>query len=239
MNEVFESFNKEKMNDYFRELGKELRKQLGKNANIELVIVGGASIVLNYDFRDSTLDIDAFISTHNSIKEVINKVGDNHNLPANWLNQDFVKTNSFSPKIVEASQYYRTFSNVLTVRTVAAEYLIAMKLASFRPYKYDNSDIIGIISEHQNAKNPLTLSSVTKAVIKLYGSWDNISDKAIEFIQNAFNIEDLDKTYNIIKEQEMNNKELLLDFDSIYPNVLNDDNLDEILKHLSGKDGQP
>ncbi len=33
MSDDFESFSKEKMNDYFRELGKELRKQFGKNAN--------------------------------------------------------------------------------------------------------------------------------------------------------------------------------------------------------------
>lgn len=62
------------------------------------------------------------------MKQAVNNVGDRLDLPNGWLNTDFMKTKSYSSKLREHSVYYKTFSNVLTVRTVTAEYLIAMKL---------------------------------------------------------------------------------------------------------------
>ena len=75
---------------------------------------------------------------------------------------------------MEVSVYYKTYSNILTVRTVAAEYLIAMKLLSGRKYKYDLSDIAGILTEHQKNGKPITREAVDKAVITLYGDWSRI-----------------------------------------------------------------
>lgn len=54
-----------------------------------------------------------------------------------------MKTASYTPKLRYYSKYYKTFSNVLTVRTVTAEYLVAMKLKSGRKYKNDLSDVVG------------------------------------------------------------------------------------------------
>ena len=42
----------------------------------ELIIVGGASILLNYSFRQSTLDIDCVDINDALMNEIINKVGD-------------------------------------------------------------------------------------------------------------------------------------------------------------------
>lgn len=61
------------------------------------------------------------------MKEAINHIGDVFGLPNGWLNTDFMKTKSYSPKLIGCSQYYKTFSNILTVRTIASEYLVAMK----------------------------------------------------------------------------------------------------------------
>lgn len=77
----------------------------------------------------------------------MNAVGDRLDLPNGWLNADFKNTNSYSPKLVQFSKYYRTYSNVLNIRAISAEYLVAMKLMSGRRYKKDLSDIIGILSE--------------------------------------------------------------------------------------------
>ena len=121
---------------YFSELAKEIKKECGRDANVELIVVGGASILLNYDFRESTIDVDALVSSRISIKESINRVGDKYGLPNGWINSDFKTTNSFSPKLVQFSKCYKTFNQSLTVRTVESEYLIAMKLASLRKYKY-------------------------------------------------------------------------------------------------------
>ena len=45
--------------------------------------------------------------------------------------------------------------NILHVRTMPGAYIIAMKLASLRPYKYDRSDIIGVISEEKISKEDI------------------------------------------------------------------------------------
>lgn len=83
------------------------------------------------------------------MKEAIYAVGDKFGLPFGWVNDDFKITASYTPKIVQCSEYYRTFSGVLQIRTIKVEYLVAMKLVSGRQYKKDLSDIAGIVCEQQ------------------------------------------------------------------------------------------
>ena len=134
-------FTKENLDGYLKELAKAFRKRNGTSMPAEIILVGGAAILVNYGFRAMTTDIDAIIHAASSMKDAINEVGNRHDLPAGWLNTEFTQTGSFSPKLVEHSVYYRTFSNVLQIRTVSAEYLIAMKLRSGRQYKNDLSDV--------------------------------------------------------------------------------------------------
>lgn len=63
-----------------------------------------------------------------------------------------------------------------------AEYLIAMKLRSGRKYKYDLSDIIGIMAEHEKNGQPITKEAVDAAVRTLYGNWEEIPIDAKEFL---------------------------------------------------------
>lgn len=51
---------------------------------------------------------------------------------------------------MEYSKYYKTFANILQIRTVSAEYLVAMKLMAGRQYKNDLSDIVGVLIEQEN-----------------------------------------------------------------------------------------
>ena len=57
-----------------------------------------------------TTDIDALITAASSMKEAINSVGDRFGLPNGWLNADFQNTSSYSPKLVQFSEYYKTYS---------------------------------------------------------------------------------------------------------------------------------
>ena len=140
------SFNKENLNFYLNELAKEFRKLNGKSMPAEIILIGGASVLANYGFRDMTYDMDAIIVAASTMKEAINHIGDKYGLPDRWLNTDFIKTKSYSPKLIEHSVYFKTYCNILTVRTISGEYLIAMKLLSGRKYKNDLSDIVGILS---------------------------------------------------------------------------------------------
>lgn len=65
------------------------------------------------------------------------------------------------------------FSNILNIRIMNREYLIAMKLKSFRYYKNDISDIIEILKEHQDRNDPISLQEICTAVENLYGNWNS------------------------------------------------------------------
>lgn len=147
------AFNKEDMDMYLRELAKVFRKLNGKTMPAEIILIGGASVLINYGFRNSTYDIDAIIMSSSAMKQAINQVGDKFNLKNGWMNTDFMKTKSYSSKLTEHSKYYKTFSNILEVRTVTAEYMVAMKLMAGRKYKNDMSDIIGIKSSQRQRKS--------------------------------------------------------------------------------------
>lgn len=228
-------FTKENLNTYLKELGKEYKKINGKSMPAEIILIGGAAILANYGFREMTTDVDAVIHAVSSMKEAVNHVGDKYNLPNGWLNADFMKTDSYSSKLDQYSVYYREFSNVLTVRTVSAEYLIAMKLCSGRKYKKDLSDVIGILAEHEKRGEPITMGRIDKAVTDLYGSWKKISEDSKNFIQEAMEKGNFEKAYAEISAEETKAKGLLINFEQDYPGVTNTANVNDILKNLKKK----
>lgn len=228
-------FTKENIDTYLKEVAREYRKQIGKNMPAEMILIGGASVLVNYGFRDMTTDIDAVIQAASAMKDVINRVGDRYNLPNGWLNQDFIRTESYSPGLIRFSEYYRTYANVLTIRTVTAEYLIAMKLRSGRQYKSDHSDVLGILAEHERNGNPITMERIQKAVIDLYGGWDALPEASQRFISNVMRDGRFSELYaqTVIGEKET--REILLRFEQDYPGVMKDGNVDSIAENLQKK----
>ena len=229
------SFTKENLDTYLRELAKEFRRLNGKRVPAEIVLVGGAAILTNYGFRDMTTDIDAIIHATSSMKDAINHVGDKFNLPNGWLNADFMHTGSYSPKLDEISVYYKSFYGVLSVRTIAAEYLIAMKLRSGRKYKNDLSDVIGILAEHEKKGMPITLEKIDAAVENLYGGWDSFPEDSKPFIENALKNGDFENVYASVKNDEIESKDILVGFEKDYPQVAKESNINDILKTLKEK----
>ncbi len=230
-----DNFTKENLDTYLKELAKEFRRLNGRSMPAEIVLVGGAAILTNYGFRDMTTDIDAVIHAASSMKDAINHVGDKFYLPNSWLNADFMRTSSYSPKLDEYSVYYKTFYGILSVRTVSAEYLIAMKLRLGRKYKNDLSDVIGILAEHQKRGTPITLDKVNTAVHNLYGSWDEFPEDSKPFIEGALKTDDLDEVYTSIKKDETESKDILIGFEKEYPTVAKESNIEDILKSLKEK----
>lgn len=228
-------FTKENIDTYLKEVAKEYRKQLGKDMPAEMILIGGASVLINYGFRDMTTDIDAIIQAASAMKDVINRVGDRYNLPSGWLNQDFKNTDSYSPKLLQFSEYYKVYSNVLTVRTIAAEYLVAMKLRSGRQYKSDLSDVLGILAAHEKKGSPITLEQIQKAVSDLYGSWDALSESSRNFIMNAMGDGHFNDLYMKTVAGEKETKELLVEFEKNYPGKAKEANVDSIAENLQKK----
>ena len=228
-------FTKDNIDLYLKELSREYRKQVGKAMPAELILIGGAAVLINYGFRDMTTDIDALIHAASGMKDAINRVGDRFSLPNNWLNADFTNTNSYSPKLSEFSVYYKTWSNVLMVRTIAAEYLIAMKLRSGRQYKSDLSDVIGILFDHEKRGTPITLEQIRKAVDDLYGSWNALPEESQAFIENVMNSDQLAQLYEQTATGEKETKELLIQFEQEYPGITKESNVDAIAGTLQKK----
>lgn len=223
-------FTKENLDSYLRELAKEFRKRNGTKMPAEIILIGGASILINYSFREMTYDIDAIINSSSVMKEAINTVGDKFGLPVGWLNTDFVNTGSYTPRLIVFSKYYKTFSNILHVRTISSEYLVAMKLMAGRQYKNDLSDIVGILIEQEEQGDALSFDRVKGAIIDLYDEYERIPDNSRMFIESIYVQSDLKGFYKHCCETELENKDVLIEFQDDYPGVLNRDNLEEILK---------
>ena len=221
-------FTKENLEGYLKELAKEYKKR-GRRFPAEMILVGGASVLINYQFRAASYDIDASYESPSIMKEAINAVGDKFGLPNGWVNDEFKRTASYTPKIVQYSEYYRTFSGVLQIRTIRAEYLVAMKLVSGRQYKKDLSDIAGIVYEQQIAGKPLSYEMIDKAVCNLYGNWDNIEEYARNLIDKILACDDLKALFIELSEDEKAAKEALVEINKKYPNAVTKDNVNDII----------
>lgn len=217
---------------YLKELAREYRKRSGKAVPAEITLIGGASVLINYGFREMTYDMDAILDASSSIREAVSCVGDKYGLPVGWINDDFVRTDSYTPRIVQYSRYYRTYANVLTVRTVTEEYLVAMKLRAGRQYRYDRSDVIGILWEQEKRGAPLSLERIHKAVGDLYGCWDVLTDEVKEFIEMAVHSGNYEELYHRVRQAEAENKDNLLAYQEEKPGRIRADNANEILAAL-------
>ena len=64
-------FTKENLDSYLKELAKEFRKKNGTRMPAEIILIGGASILINYGFREMTYDMDAIIKSSGAMRETM------------------------------------------------------------------------------------------------------------------------------------------------------------------------
>ncbi len=226
---IDKAFTKENLDYYLKELAKEFRKRNGTKIPAEIVLIGGAAVLANYGFREMTYDIDAVITASSVMKEAINAVGDRLELPNGWLNMDFKNTSSYSPKLVQYSKHYRTYSGVLNIRTINAEYLIVMKLMSGRRYKKDLSDIVGILNEQKKVGEPLDYNKIDRAVKDLYGDWNGISKYTIQVLKAALESENLTELFEEQVKEEIFSKQEILRVQKYNEEKVTKSNIDDII----------
>jgi hypothetical protein len=223
---------KDNLMQILTDLGKEYKKQGGKNTPAEIIVTGGVAVLSQYSYRDSSYDMDAIIHASSALKDAANIVAEKYNLESDWLNSDFTKTVSYSRKLEEHSRYLTTRSNILTVRVVEPEYLLATKLKAGREYKHDLSDIVGIITEEKVKNANFSKENVMKAFYDMYGETSEPNEIAKELMEKAFATDEPEKLLEQTKIQEENASGLLKEFEKKYSNVLNDDNIHDILKEI-------
>lgn len=110
----------------FAALSEELER---RHRKAELVVVGGAALVLLFGARESTKDVDAyFVSPEASVvREAAEAVANRLNLPSDWLNDG---AKGYFVGITFGDVLYA--SETLSVRAATTDQLLAMKLAAWR-----------------------------------------------------------------------------------------------------------
>lgn len=62
---------------------------------VNMLVVGGSAIALKYHAR-GTVDIDSEIRTSHATKRILNNVSKKLNIPSDFINEDFMKSYSYS-----------------------------------------------------------------------------------------------------------------------------------------------
>lgn len=152
----------------------------------DVYLVGGAAIVLNFEYRASTIDIDACFKNNQQINQAIDEVSKRLDLPKDWLNCDFMVTPSYSPVIVNKAKLYKAFRKVIKVHLLEPKYLIAMKLKSSRPTGGDLDDVIRMIYELRYKNIPISYEEIINAYKELYPNFSNTYDYFLKKTRDTF-----------------------------------------------------
>jgi len=140
---------------YFELLGQELaaRGIIG-----EIVMAGGAAMLLVIRNRDTTRDVDAYFATNpQEIRAAAAVVARNEGLPPHWLN-DGVKGFFYSQPPTSLWAEYPG----LRLYTVDPDYLLAMKVLAARPQ--DVGDITALVDHLALRSAPDVLAVVQRYI---------------------------------------------------------------------------
>lgn len=142
--------DREAVLDLLRQVGARLQDR-GVTASI--YVVGGSAMALVFDARRTTHDIDAALTEHgDEFTEEARVVGEEHGLPADWVNSRAV---AFLPTAQDPAASEITLPG-LTVAVASPEHLIAMKLRAMRSRDMEDLDVLfrlaGITSPEQAAR---------------------------------------------------------------------------------------
>ncbi|MGB8355280.1 MAG: hypothetical protein WCD79_15385 [Chthoniobacteraceae bacterium] len=102
----------------------------------EICIYGGTAMVLAFDAREATRDIDAVFVPPTIFRELAAKIAEEMNLPSSWLNDGVKGFRSAKESIIEDGM--PQFDNLRVTRP-SAEYLLAMKCLAARVSGYDTA----------------------------------------------------------------------------------------------------
>jgi hypothetical protein len=119
------TLSKKQILHYLEELSVEMEK---KNLKGEILLFGGAAMVLAFNTRSSTKDVDAIFRPKKEIYAISKEIADRYQLPEGWLNDSvkgFVTSDSFQQNL------FIRYKN-LSVYTPEPQYLLAMKCMSMR-----------------------------------------------------------------------------------------------------------
>ena len=136
-----------------------------KETTGEICIFGGAAMILAFDGRFATRDVDAIFVPKAIVSKAILQIADELGLPKNWLNdgvKGFVSENEDF-----TAESMPVYQNLRVIRP-SARYLLAMKCLASRVSGYgERGDVtdIKILWKHLNCKS---VDEVMEIVLEYY-----------------------------------------------------------------------
>jgi len=119
-----------------------------KQSRVEIAIYGGTVMMLAYDCREATKDIDAIFHPPGVVEPLIKRVAREQNLPDDWMNSG---VKSFAAKREERIPFEQLQIPGLVMTRPSAKYLLAMKCRAGRlptPFRAgDTADITFLLRE--------------------------------------------------------------------------------------------
>jgi len=145
------SVNKQDIEKYLRMLGQELQQ---RQITGEILLAGGAVMLLVVQNREVTKDIDAYFKPEqaNVIREAARAVADREGLADDWIN-DGVKGFFYAQPPTEQWAEYPG----LRVYIPSLDYLFAMKVVAGRPQDIEDIKALAHELKLSNAQDALTL----------------------------------------------------------------------------------
>lgn len=154
-------FNKDNILIILKELAKRMRKTF-RDVDINIYVVGGASLTLLCDFRESTFDIDVAKNCNMDFRDIALTMEEEFDLNHNWINNDFMFSKYFSPKLVNYIERTYTFSNYIHYHFVKPACIAAVKCLALHFTTNDLSDIVNVVLYED------TLDSIVEIFKDLY-----------------------------------------------------------------------
>jgi hypothetical protein len=128
------AFDRQLLEEALHELGRRAQEE-GKT--IEIAIYGGSALMLTYDWRHATRDVDAvFEADKATVKRLAAAIAEDKGWDANWLNDGVKSFLSAGDSRPEAKRLFRTYPSEsapgLRVMIASPAYLFAMKCRAMR-----------------------------------------------------------------------------------------------------------
>ncbi|MCE6959626.1 hypothetical protein LAZ40_11335 [Cereibacter sphaeroides] len=134
-----DGLDKNRIRDLLMEIA-ERAKQM--EVLIEMSVYGGAVMVMEYNSRVSTRDVDVVVhSGGSSLKKIIDAIATEHDLDAAWLNDGVKGFISAHPKLQDLFLETEHGAGLRVLRP-SPEYLLAMKAMAMRSVDADASSDI-------------------------------------------------------------------------------------------------
>jgi hypothetical protein len=113
------------------------RRAFAEDRTIEIAIYGGSALMLTYDWRLATKDVDAvFEADKQTIRRLAKEIAEEYGWDADWLNDGVMGFLSAKDAGSEAKRLFRTYPSEeepgLRVMVPNPEYLFAMKCRAMR-----------------------------------------------------------------------------------------------------------